>query len=110
MVNVEKINQRIREVLKDEKGIKEKNMFGGIIFTHNGNMLCRVDKKHGLILRVGPEQYEKVLKIKHARKMDITGKPMKGFIFVDAEGYEANNLLKEWLDRGIAFTKTLPKK
>lgn len=85
-------------------------MFGGLCFMDNGNMLCGADLKHGLSVRVGPEQYEKVLKLKHARIMDITGVPMKGLVFVNIEGYRTKAALSKWVDRGLVFTKTLPKK
>ena len=73
-------------------------------------MLCGADKKHGLMLRVGPEQYQKTLKLKHTSKMDMTGVPLKGFIFVDPSGYKTKTSLKKWIERAMDFTKTLPKK
>ena len=106
----EKLNQRIGEILKGKKGIKEQNMFGGRCFMHNGNMMCGADQKHGLMVRVGPDNYEKTLKLKHARLMDITGVPMKGLVFVDPDGYKTKATLSKWIDRGMAFTKTLPAK
>lgn len=109
MAHDEKLNKRLQEVLKGKRGITEKNMFGGLCFMHYGNMLCGADLKHGLSVRVGPEQYEKVLKLKHARIMDITGVPMKGLVFVNMEGYKTKVALSKWVDRGLAFTKTLPK-
>ena len=110
MAHDEKLNQRIREVLKGKRGISEKNMFGGLCFLHHGNMMCGADLKHGLSVRVGPEQHEATLKLKHARPMDITGKPMKGLVFVDPAGYKTKAGLAKWIERGLAFTKTLPKK
>lgn len=106
------MNQRIREALSEleAEGITETSLMGGLMFMHNGNMLCGMDRKHGLMVRVGKDQHEKVMKLKHARPMDITGLPMKGFIFVDAEGYKTTAALKRWLTRGLAFTGTLPTK
>lgn len=106
----EKLNQRIREVLKGKRGITEQNMFGGFCFMHNGNMLCGADSKHGLMIRVGAEQYEKTLKLKHAKEIDITGKPLKGLVFVSAEGHKRRSDLMKWIERGLEFTRTLPKK
>lgn len=76
---------------------------------HRGNMLCGIDKAR-LMVRVGPEQYAGVLKMKHAKVMDITGKPMKGFIFVSEDGYKTDKKLNEWLTLGLNFTVTLPLK
>lgn len=110
MAHDEKLNQRIREVLKGTRGISERNMFGGICFMHHGNMMCGSDLKHGLMVRVGSDKYADVLKLKHARKMDFTGRPLKGMIFVDPEGYKTKASLAKWMEKGFAFTKTLPKK
>ena len=106
----EKLNQRIREVLKDIKGIREQRMFGGLCFLHNGHMLCGADAEHGLSVRVGPDRYEKILKLRCARKMDLTGVPLKGLIFVDAGGYRTRKQLAKWIDRGFLFTSPLPPK
>jgi len=106
----EKLNSRIREILKGKRGITEKNMFGGICFMNNGNMMCGADLKNGLMVRVGPEQFDKIMKLKYSKKMDVTGVPMKGFVFVKEEGYRTKAMLEKWINRGMSFTKTLPKK
>lgn len=77
---------------------------------HNGNMMCGCDTKYGLSVRVGPEKYEAILKLKHCRKMDMTGTPLKGLVFIDPEGYRTNASLSKWIERGYAFTSALPKK
>ena len=77
----ERLAQRVREELADRPGYAEKKMFGGLCFLLRGNMCCGVGKD-GLMVRVGPEQYESALADDHARQMDFTGRPMKGFVFV----------------------------
>lgn len=42
--------------------------------------------------------------------MDFTGKPMKGFVFVGADGLNTERMLKSWVDRGVAFASSLPPK
>ena len=54
----EKLAKRVEAVLNDKGGITRRKMFGGLCFLHNGNMLCGVDNKNNLMVRVGPEQYE----------------------------------------------------
>ncbi len=76
---------------------------------HQGNMLCGIDKSR-LMVRVGSDQYEFALNMKYAKVMDITGKPMKGFIFVDEAGYKTDNSLNKWIKLGLNFTSTLPIK
>jgi len=105
----EKLSERLRAALKGTKGLAERKMFGGLCFTVDGHMVCGVvDDK--LMLRVGPEQHEAVLKLKHARPMDFTGKPMKGMVYVASEGCTTAAKVKPWVKRALDFVKTLPPK
>jgi hypothetical protein len=106
----EKLNQRIRDIVSERKGVTETKMFGGLCFMHNGNMMCGGDLKYGFSVRVGPEAYEEALKLNHAREMDLTGVPLKGLVFVASEGIRTKTMLTKWIDRGMAFTETLPPK
>ncbi len=90
-------------------GLTEKKMFGGLAFMLNGNMCVGVTNDD-LMVRVGPQNQEKLLGLPHARPMDFTGRPMKGFVFVGLEGTQEAESLKEWVGRGVGFAETLPKK
>lgn len=105
----EKLLQRVLKTLTNIKNIEQKKMFGGVCIMHNGNMLCGVESTR-LMLRVGPEKYESALARKHTTKMDFTGKPLKGFIFVNAAGYKTDRDLKKWIDLGLSYVATLPIK
>jgi TfoX/Sxy family transcriptional regulator of competence genes len=100
---------RIRAVLADQDSVTEKKMFGGLSFVVNGHMCCGLAKEK-LMVRVGPEQYEECLAQPHAREMDFTGRPMKGMIYVDSEGYDSDEDLQAWVDRGLAFVTSLQPK
>lgn len=63
-----------------------------------------------LMLRVGPEKYEKALSEKHVMPMDFTGKPLKGYVYVEPLGFKTEKSIKKWIERGIEFVKTLPPK
>jgi hypothetical protein len=56
-----------------------------------------------LMVRVGPDRYEECLSIAHVRPMDFTGKPMPGYVFVDARGCKTARALAEWIGRGVEF-------
>lgn len=105
----ENLADRVKAVLKGRRSVTEKKMFGGLCFMVNGNMACGVERNK-LVVRVGPDDYEKILKQKHVRKMDFTGKPLKGFIYVMPDGLRRADSLKKWVNKGIQFAKTLPKK
>jgi TfoX/Sxy family transcriptional regulator of competence genes len=105
----EGLAQRVRETVERRKGVAERKMFGGLCFLVNGNMACGVTHDD-LMVRVGPDAHAEALALPHARKMDFTGRPMKGFVFVSASGLEADDDLKAWIDRGFAYAKTFPTK
>lgn len=110
----EGLAERLRESFAtrpDVAGEKvvEKKMFGGIAFMVQGNMCCGVSGD-ALMVRVGPAGHEDALAQPHARVMDFTGKPMKGFVYVDPPGLEADEDLTAWVDRGVEFALSLPAK
>lgn len=105
----ENLADRVGALLKGKRSVTEKKMFGGLCFIVNGNMACGVEKKK-LVVRVGLDDYEKFLKQKHVRKMDFTGKPLKGFIYEMPEGLLRSDSLRKWVDRGVQFARSLPKK
>ena len=105
----ETLAEKVRGVLKGKRGVTEKKMFGGLCFLLHGNMLCGVEKNR-LMVRVGPDRYDSLLKLKHAHPMDFTGKPLKGFLYVSPEGVKRKDSLAKWVDRSLEFAQSLPKK
>lgn len=100
---------RVRRELRDRHDVTERQMFGGIGFMHDGNLVCGV---HGeaLLARVGPAAYESALEASHVRPMDLTGTPMRGIVFVDPPGTAADEDLAAWIERCLAFAVSLPPK
>ncbi|WP_455220508.1 TfoX/Sxy family protein [Kaarinaea lacus] len=105
----ENVAQRVREMLDGIPGVTEKKMFGGIAFMVNGNMCSGVINRE-LMMRVGAEGYKEALSQPYARPMDFTGKPMKGFVYVAAKGFETDDNLKSWIDRSLQYVGNLPVK
>lgn len=105
----EGLAERLREVFPEHAGIAEKKMFGGLCFLARGHMFVGIVGE-ALMARVGPAAYEKALRRPHARVMDFTGKPMKGYVFVDPPGYEEDRDLKRWVEESLKFVGTLPEK
>ncbi len=105
----EEVAKRIRKALARHAGVTEKKMFGGIAFMLHGNMCCGVigDK---LMIRVGADQYEEILSRPHVRKMDFTGRPMKGFVYVESAGFASEKDLKDCVSRGVRYALSLPSK
>lgn len=105
----EGLAQRIRETLAESDGTVEKKMFGGLAFMLHGNMCIGVSGDD-LMVRVGPEAYAEALAQPHARQMDFTGKPLRGFVYVDPLGIESDEDLEAWIERGTRFARSLPAK
>ena len=105
----ENLADRIRVALARKKGVEERKMFGGLCFLLHGNMLVGVWREF-LIARLGPDQGDEALLEPHVRKMDITGKPMKGWIMVQPDGVAGEIAVKEWVKRAIKFVGKLPAK
>lgn len=101
--------ERVKNILKRRRGVTEIKMMGGICFMLRGNMCCGT-LKDDLVARVGPERYEKALAEPHARPMDFTGRPLKGFVFVGPGGYRTVASLTKWIRWATDFAGSLPKK
>ena len=103
----EELDARISEIVADW-GATKKKMFGGTCHLLHGNMLCGVNKDR-LIVRLGHEAGSEALSEPHVGPMDVTGRPMKGWVTVEPKGYEGDKL-REWLERARAFVSILPAK
>ena len=101
--------QRVRELLQHQHGITEKKMFGGIAVMSHGHMAVGLVGA-ALMARVGPAHYTAALERPHVRQMDFTGKPMKGYVFVDPQGLEDDAELAGWVAQCLAFVGGLPDK
>jgi TfoX/Sxy family transcriptional regulator of competence genes len=106
----EEFASRIRTQLASLDGVGERAMFGGLAFLLHGNMAVGVMSGGELMVRVGPNATDDALSRPHTRRFDMTGRPMKGWIVVDREGVQTEDELSGWVDRGVAFARSLPPK
>ena len=100
----EKLAEKIRAALAGTKKMVEKKMFGGIAFMVNDKMCLGVDKDD-LMLRCSPEMTDELLKRKGVRPFDLTGKPMKGWLLINAEGMSAQKDFDFWVKTAIDENK-----
>jgi TfoX N-terminal domain len=100
---------RIRELIGDQPGVVEKRMFGGLAFLLNGNMACGV-RGDDLIVRLAPDASGAAMAESGTRPFDLTGRPMQGWLLVGADGHAEDDELRRWVDRGVAYARTLPPK
>lgn len=105
----ETLAARIRAELEQIPGYTEKKMFGGIAFLFQGNMACGIIG-NDLIARVGADHYQAALAQPHTRVFNMTGRPMSGWVLVEAQGCVTEANLRDWIMQGVAFALSLPAK
>jgi TfoX/Sxy family transcriptional regulator of competence genes len=106
----EDLANRIRELLGSEKGIEEKRMFGGLAFLINGNMSVAASGQGGLLVRVPPDDTDKLLQRAHVSPMEMAGREARGWLRVDVDGVQNKRQLQSWVTKGVGYARSLPPK
>jgi hypothetical protein len=109
MAYSESLANRVRQALRNRRGIGEKKMFGGVCFLLNGKMLVGIWGP-SLIVRLGCDEASKALTQSHVQQFDVTGRPMKGWVMVEPDGLESDGQLASWIEQAVRFVETLPPK
>ncbi len=103
----ENLADRIRNSLHEKKVLfHEKKMMGGLTFMVHDKM-CVGIVKNDLMARIGKDNYESAIKKQGSRQMDFTGKPMKGYVFLEPEAIDMDVELEYWIDLSLEFNETL---
>lgn len=105
----EKLAEKVKAIIESKPGFDMKKMFGGVCFLLNGNMACGV-LNDDLIVRVGLDKHDDLLKLPETKQFDITGRPMKGWVMVSGDKKKIIKNLKDWVERGMSFALKLPPK
>jgi TfoX/Sxy family transcriptional regulator of competence genes len=101
----EKLAERVRErIAETHKNIEEKKMFGGLCFMVNNKMCVGIERER-LMLRVDPENYEALLEKEGCTPMDFTGRPMKGYIYVDVDVLKTKKQMDYWVGLALEYNK-----
>ena len=106
----EGLADRIRELIAGDADVTEQKMFGGLAFLIGGHMAVAASGQGGLMVRVDPEETETLAGEPHARPFEMRGRPMDGWLRVDAEGVRTRRELEPWVKRGVAYARSLPPK
>ena len=106
----EELANRLREQLAGVGPVTERKMFGGLAFLLDGNMSVSASRNGGLLARIDPDETEAALAQEHVERMVMGGRSMDGWITVAPEGLTTEAELAAWVDRSVAYVKTLPPK
>ena len=106
----EELARRIRGLLAGEADVTETRMFGGLAFLVGGNMAVGASGQGGLMVRVDRAETDTLVETTDARPMVMRGRPMQGWLRVDAAHVETDERLAAWVERGAAAARALPPK
>jgi hypothetical protein len=84
-------------------------LFGCVALLLHGNILVGVSND-SFRVRLGPDQAEEALLEPHVNVFDIAGRPMKGWVLVEPQGVDNDDLVKGLIERATIFVRTLPAK
>lgn len=102
--------ERVHSILTRRRcSFIEKRMFGGLVFMVNGHMCCGM-RNTDLMLRLSPEVASASLLKPNTRPMGAEKRPMKGMIWVDAQGTDLDEALEDWIDLALTVVKSRPPK
>jgi hypothetical protein len=52
------------------------------------------------MVRIPDDEFNAVMRGRHVRPMDFTGKPLRGFVYVSPPGFRTAAALRTWIARG----------
>ena len=104
----EDLADRIRELLAGESNLTEKKMFGGLAFLIHGKMAVAASSEGGVLVRVDPAQSDTLVATTNARLMEMRGRPMQGWLRVEADDVRTKGDLAKWVELGAEYARSLP--
>jgi TfoX/Sxy family transcriptional regulator of competence genes len=105
----EELAGRIRAQVGADPAVTEKRMFGGLAFLVGGNMAIAASGQGGALVRVDPAQSEALVASTPAYPAVMRGREMAGWLRVDGEHLDGDGLAA-WVQRGMAYARSLPPK
>jgi len=101
--------ERLREMIGGMPDMEESTMFGGFSYLMNGH-ICVFVWSDRLVIRIGAEAVASLDNDPYVGPMDFTGKAMRGWATVSAEGIAEDVDLQRYVEMAIMFCASLPAK
>lgn len=98
---------RIRSLVPPGTAVSERAMFGGLAFLVDGSMAFAASGQGGVLVRVDPAESERLMAGSGAVPMEMRGRPLRGWLRVDADQLRTDEQLAPWVDLGLAYARTL---
>ena len=106
----EDLADRIRELVAGEKDLREQKMFGGLGFLIGGNMAIAASGEGGVLVRVDPQESEKLVSTTKAEMAVMRDRPMPGWLRLSTEDVATKRQLQKWVKVGADYARSLPAK
>ncbi len=101
--------ERLRDLLAEEvPDASQRRMFGALVFMVGGNIATGV-VGDDLLVRLPREEADAALARPGVRPFAGPKRVMSGFVLVDGETLD-DDVLRTWVERGVAYAATLPPK
>jgi TfoX/Sxy family transcriptional regulator of competence genes len=104
----QKTAAQVRRLLGSRPDIAEREMMGGLSFLVNGHIACSVSGRGGMLIRVGAEAMDRLLKEQHVQPAAMGARTMTGFVRIAPQAYRTDAALKKWLQRGLDLVAAIP--
>ena len=105
----EELAERIRGLLP-EVPVGEKKMFGGLAFLVGGHMAVAASGQGGLMVRCDPADTDRLVAEPGARRMEMRGREMDGWVRVTGDAVAEDAALARWVTLGTSYAASLPAK
>jgi TfoX/Sxy family transcriptional regulator of competence genes len=106
----EDLAERVRELIGADDPLTERKMFGGLAFLINGHMAVGVSRDGGIMVRVDPDETEKLVATTAAEPMVMRNRPARGWVRVAAADVRTKRQLQPWVTRGAKNARAQPPK
>jgi TfoX/Sxy family transcriptional regulator of competence genes len=106
----EELAERIRELVAGKRGVTEQKMFGGLAFLVGGNMAIAASGQGGVLVRVDPDESDRLIASTNARPFEMRGRSMQGWLRVGEDDVRTKRQLAKWVELGTAYARSLPAK
>jgi len=106
----EDLADRIRELLADQRGVSERKMFGGLAFLVGGHLAIAASGQGGALVRVDPDQTDRLVATTPAAIAVMRGRPMAGWLRVDSADLRTKRQLAKWVKLSASYAGSLPPK
>jgi TfoX N-terminal domain len=101
---------RLREALRNEQELTEKQMFGGLAFLVGGRLAVSASGQGGLLLRIDPRDTASLISEPQVRRFVMRDREMDGWLHIDAAAVDDDVALARWVNRAVTYARSLPPK